>query len=64
MPAKDPKGIAGKIGEIVAVDADSITVVCADGRFKVTRVQADAGQGRRAANGPAAAKIETGARFT
>src|SRR2546423_2585151 len=43
MPAKDPKGIAGKLGEIVAVDADSITVVCADGRFKVTRVQADAG---------------------
>jgi len=41
MPAKDPKGIAGKMGEIVAVEADSITVVCADGRFKVLRVQAD-----------------------
>src|SRR5436853_1450240 len=41
MPARDPKGIAGKLGEIVAVDADSITVVCADGRFKATRVQAD-----------------------
>src|ERR1700704_4822658 len=41
LPAKDPKGIAGKLGEIVAVEADSITVVCADGRFKVTRVQAD-----------------------
>ena len=41
LPAKDPKGIAGKMGEIVAVDADGFTVVCADGRFKVTRVQAD-----------------------
>eukprot|EP01035_Chromulina_nebulosa_P035913 gene35913-48307_t len=39
IPAKDPKGIAGKLGEIVAVEADGITVVCADGRFKVTRVQ-------------------------
>ena len=39
LPARDPKGIAGKIGEIVAVDADGFTVVCADGRFKVTRVQ-------------------------
>ena len=39
LPAKDPKGIGGKMGEIVAVEADGITVVCADGRFKVTRVQ-------------------------
>jgi methionyl-tRNA formyltransferase len=39
LPAKEPKGIGGKMGEIVAVDADGITVVCADGRFKVTRVQ-------------------------
>src|SRR6187401_1035623 len=44
LPAKDPKGIAGKLGEIVAVEADGITVVFADGRFKVTRVQADAGK--------------------
>src|SRR5213082_3665115 len=41
LPATSPKGIAGKLGEIVAVDADGITVVCADGRFKVTRVQAN-----------------------
>src|SRR6201982_3848354 len=41
LRAKDPKGIAGKLGEVVAVDADGITVVCADGRFKITRVQAD-----------------------
>ena len=39
LPAKDPKGIAGKLGEIVAVEPDGFTVVCADGRFKITRVQ-------------------------
>src|SRR5678809_278877 len=31
LPAKDPKGIAGKLGEIVALEADGFTVVCADG---------------------------------
>ena len=41
LPAKTPKGIGGKLGEIVAVEADGFTVVCADGRFKITRVQAD-----------------------
>jgi methionyl-tRNA formyltransferase len=41
QPAKDPKGIAGKMGEIAAIEADGFVVVCADGRFKVTRVQAD-----------------------
>src|SRR5580704_10548267 len=39
LPAKDAKGIGGKMGEIVAIDDDGFTVVCADGRFKVTRVQ-------------------------
>src|ERR1700704_342495 len=39
LPAKDPKGIAGKLGEIVAVGSEGFTVVCADGRFKVSRVQ-------------------------
>jgi methionyl-tRNA formyltransferase len=41
LPARDPKGIAGKIGEVVAIDNEGFTVVCADGRFRVTRVQAD-----------------------
>ena len=52
LPAKDPKGIAGKLGEIVAVDADGFTVVCADGRFKVTRVQPDGGKKIAPANSP------------
>jgi methionyl-tRNA formyltransferase len=56
MPAKDPKGIAGKLGEIAAVEADGFVVVCADGRFKVTRVQPadgkkiDAGEWAKGAN--------------
>jgi methionyl-tRNA formyltransferase len=39
LPARDPKGIAGKMGEIVEVGADGFTVVCADGRIKVLRVK-------------------------
>jgi methionyl-tRNA formyltransferase len=63
LPAKDPKGIAGKMGEIVAVDGDSFTVVCADGRFKVLRVQAD---GPKIAAGEFAtnAKLSAGTRLT
>src|ERR1700759_1670196 len=59
LPAKDPKGISGKMGEIVAVEADGIIVVCADGRVKVTRVQPadgkkiDAGEWGKS-SGPAA----------
>src|ERR1700730_17749770 len=30
LPARDPKGIGGKLGEIVEVDADGFTAVCAD----------------------------------
>lgn len=39
MPAKSPKEIGGKLGEIVEVEEDGFEVVCADGRMKVTRVQ-------------------------
>jgi methionyl-tRNA formyltransferase len=45
LPARDSKGIAGKMGEVVAVDADGFTVVCADGRIRVVRVKpADGGK--------------------
>jgi methionyl-tRNA formyltransferase len=56
LPARDPKGIAGKLGEIAVVEDDGFTVVCADGRFKVTRVQPadgkkiDAGEWAKSAN--------------
>src|ERR1700726_2289352 len=39
LPARDPKGIAGKMGEIAAVADDGFTVVCADGRIQVLRVK-------------------------
>jgi methionyl-tRNA formyltransferase len=41
FPAKDPKGIGGKMGEIVEVNSAGFTVVCADGRMQVSRLQAD-----------------------
>src|SRR5262247_896045 len=63
LPAKDPKGIAGKLGEIVAVDSDGFTVVCADGRFKVTRVQPEGGKKIDASEFIAAAKLAAGARL-
>jgi len=63
IPATSPKGIAGKLGEIVAIEADGITVVCADGRFKVTRVQAD-GPKLSAAEWARAANVAKGAIFT
>ena len=63
LPARDPKGIAGKLGEIVDVAADSFTVVCADGRFKVLRVQAD-GPKLAAGEWAKAAALATGARLT
>src|SRR6476659_2605229 len=39
LPARDPKGIGGKYGEIVEVAADGFTVVVHDGRIKVLRVK-------------------------
>src|ERR1700716_628454 len=45
MPARDPKGIAGKIGEVVDIGDDGFSVVCADGRVRVLRVKpADGGK--------------------
>src|ERR1700716_1156532 len=63
LPAKDPKGIAGKLGEIVAVESDGFTVVCADGRFKVSRVQPDGAKKIEAAEWAKSANIEKGAKF-
>ncbi|MDP2411412.1 MAG: methionyl-tRNA formyltransferase [Pseudolabrys sp.] len=63
LPAKDPKGIAGKLGEIVAVEADGFTVVCADGRFKVTRVQPDAGKKIEAGEWAKNANVAVGSKF-
>jgi methionyl-tRNA formyltransferase len=63
LPARDPKGIGGKMGEIVAVEAGGITVVCADGRFKVTRVQPADGKKVEAAEWAKSANVGVKARF-
>ena len=63
LPAKDPKGIAGKTGEIAAVEADGFTVVCADGRFKVTRVQPADGKKIEAGEWAKSANLAVKARF-
>jgi methionyl-tRNA formyltransferase len=64
LPARDPKGIGGKMGEIVELDGDGFTVVCADGRIKVLRVKPADGPKATAGEWAAAAKLATGARFT
>jgi methionyl-tRNA formyltransferase len=64
LPARDPRGIAGKMGEIVAVEVDGFTVVCADGRIKVMRVKSADGGKVGAGEYAAAAKLAAGARFS
>jgi methionyl-tRNA formyltransferase len=64
IPARDPKGIGGKLGEIVAVEDDGFTVVCADGRIKLLRVKPADGPKVGAAEYAAAAKLAAGARLT
>jgi methionyl-tRNA formyltransferase len=64
LPAKDPKGIGGKLGEIVTVESDSFTVVCADGRMKITRVQPADGKKIDAGEWAASAKLATGTKLT
>jgi methionyl-tRNA formyltransferase len=45
VPATQPQGIAGKLGEIVEAGEAGFTVVCADGRVQVLRVKpADGGK--------------------
>jgi len=64
LQARDPKGIAGKMGEIVAVEADGFTVVCADGRIKVLRVKPADGGKVGAGDYAAAAKLAAGTRLS
>jgi methionyl-tRNA formyltransferase len=63
LPAKSPKGIAGKLGEIADVEEDGFLVVCADGRFKVTRVQPEGEAKAKAADYAQVTGLAKGARF-
>lgn len=38
-PARQPAGIGGRMGQVVAVDGEAISVACADGRMKLLRVK-------------------------
>jgi methionyl-tRNA formyltransferase len=64
LPARDPKGIGGKMGEVVAVDAEGFTVVCADGRIRVTRVKPADGPKAAAGEFAKAANLAPGTRLT
>ena len=63
LPARDPKGIAGKTGEIVAVGDDGFTVVCADGRIKLLRVKPADGGKVAAGDFATTIKLATGTRL-
>jgi methionyl-tRNA formyltransferase len=51
------------MGEVVEVGSDGVTVVCADGRIKITRVQAD-GPKVAASEFAANIKLNPGTRLT
>ena len=63
LPAKDPKGIGGKMGEVVEVAPDGFTVVCADGRIKVLRVQPSDGPKTAAGEFAGSVKLNPGTRL-
>lgn len=63
LPARDPKGIGGKLGEVVDVDGEGFTVAVADGRIKVLRVKPDGGSKQAAAEFVSTANIKAGVRF-
>jgi methionyl-tRNA formyltransferase len=63
LPARDPTGIGGKMGEVAAVEADGFTVVCADGRIKVMRVKPAEGPKVAAGEFATAAKLAAGTRL-
>src|SRR5947208_919476 len=64
LPAKNPKGIGGKMGEVVDVAGDAFTVVCADGRVQVLRVQPADGAKIAAGEFAGSAKLTPGKRFS
>ncbi len=64
VPARQPAGIAGKMGEVVVLDAEGFTVACADGRIRVLRVRPAGGDKVGAAAFAASAKLVLGSRLT
>jgi methionyl-tRNA formyltransferase len=63
LPAKDPKGIGGKVGEIVEIADDGFSVACADGRIKILRVKPADGGKAAAADFAKTIALATGTRL-
>jgi methionyl-tRNA formyltransferase len=63
LPARDPKGIGGKMGEVVEVDGEGFTIVCADGRIKALRVKAADGGKVGAGEFATSVSLATGTRL-
>jgi methionyl-tRNA formyltransferase len=63
LPAKDPKGIGGKIGEVVEIAADGFSVAVADGRIKIMRVKPADGGKMSAADFIKSANLAVGAKL-
>jgi methionyl-tRNA formyltransferase len=63
LPARDPKGIGGAMGEVMEVDAEGFTVACADGRIRVLRVRPDGSSKVTAAEFAASVGLKPGAKL-
>jgi methionyl-tRNA formyltransferase len=64
VPARDPAGIAGAMGEVAEVTEAGVGVVCADGRLLITRVRPAGGSKVPAAEWAAGIGLAAGARLT
>jgi methionyl-tRNA formyltransferase len=63
LPARDVAGVGGAMGEVAEVGADGFSVVCADGRLRVTRVRPAGGKKTGAGEWAAQSGLVTGARL-
>jgi methionyl-tRNA formyltransferase len=63
QPAREVAGLGGAMGEVVDVGADGFSVVCADGRLRVTRVRPSGGAKAGAGEWAAESGLVTGVRL-
>jgi methionyl-tRNA formyltransferase len=63
IPAREPKGIGGAMGQVMEADGNGVSVACADGRVRVLRLRAEGGQKIAAADFVAAGGIKVGDRL-
>ena len=63
QPARDVAGVGGAMGEVASVDDEGFSVVCADGRLRVTRVRPAGGAKTGAGEWAAASGLVPGARL-